>query len=251
MSDSEPQHGTDAVRSRLLEAARELMGQREYSEITVAGLAAAAGYSRTTFYHHFADKRTCIAQACEPELVEINRQAQIAEGRGRPWAGPLLSSTAKLLTDALEGDPAVKREQMADFLLGRVDEVGYEAVSVFELVREAGISKPDFYGYFSGKEECFALGCAKLIARLRQRLAQEPSQAAGGSGSEEAFAALGRAFAAEPVAVRILTREREHLPEHPPADPCLAWRGSLDELIRGHVEAALAPGEVGGAERVP
>ncbi|WP_410614326.1 TetR/AcrR family transcriptional regulator [Amycolatopsis sp. lyj-109] len=45
------------TRVRLLDAALELFGEREYDSVTVAEIAERAGLTKRTFFRHFSDKR--------------------------------------------------------------------------------------------------------------------------------------------------------------------------------------------------
>lgn len=84
---------TDATRTALLQAARELFVRQGYAETSTPALCAAAGITRGALYHHFADKRdlfrAVVAQeaqvvrdriaAAAPEDLEP-RQALLAGG---------------------------------------------------------------------------------------------------------------------------------------------------------------------------
>src|SRR3954468_12699415 len=45
------------TRVRLLDAALDLFGEREYDSVTVAEIAERAGLTKRTFFRHFSDKR--------------------------------------------------------------------------------------------------------------------------------------------------------------------------------------------------
>jgi AcrR family transcriptional regulator len=56
-------------------------------------------------------------------------------------------------------------------MLGIVNERGYEAVTVRELARLAGVSTRTFYEHYSGKEECFLRTHELIVKRLLRRIA--------------------------------------------------------------------------------
>lgn len=60
------------TRARLIEVARELIGQRGYSATTHADLAAAAGIGRTTFYEYFDSKEDLLVHLVNVSVPELN-----------------------------------------------------------------------------------------------------------------------------------------------------------------------------------
>lgn len=67
------------------------------------------------------------------------------------------------------GEDPVKREQILDGARTVFMAQGFDAASMNDIVREAGVSKGTIYVYFEGKEQLFAA----LIARERDRFAAE------------------------------------------------------------------------------
>lgn len=67
------------------------------------------------------------------------------------------------------GEDPVKREQILDGARRIFMAEGFDAASMNDIVREAGVSKSTVYVYFENKEQLFAA----LIARERDRFANE------------------------------------------------------------------------------
>jgi TetR/AcrR family transcriptional regulator len=114
-------------------------------------------------------------------------------------------------------------------MLKLIAELGYEAITVRELARVAGISSRSFYAHYSGKEQCF-LHVHRLIVHrvLRAFEASRP----GGSRGERAR-----------VAVDTLMREMD-------ADPDAAQLLCLDAYVAGPVargQAHIASRSIGMA----
>jgi AcrR family transcriptional regulator len=64
-----------------------------------------------------------------------------------------------------------QRARTHSAMLGIVNERGYEAVTVRELARLAGVSTRTFYEHYSGKQECFLRTHELIIKRLLRRIA--------------------------------------------------------------------------------
>ncbi len=60
-----------AMRDKLFDAARELIGQLGYSEMSHADLTALVGIGRTTFYEHFSSKEDLLVQMVRRDLPPI------------------------------------------------------------------------------------------------------------------------------------------------------------------------------------
>lgn len=63
---------TEATRSALLQAARQLFAERGYAAVPADEIARAAGVTRGALYHHFADKKDlfrALHESLEEELV--------------------------------------------------------------------------------------------------------------------------------------------------------------------------------------
>jgi AcrR family transcriptional regulator len=104
---------SEATRSALTAAARELFAEQGYAAVATEEIVRAAGVTRGALYHHFAGKKDlfrAVYEDVERQLVE-----RIAEGAMRSAGDPLsaLSSGAQAFLDACE-DPAVQRIALVD-----------------------------------------------------------------------------------------------------------------------------------------
>jgi AcrR family transcriptional regulator len=104
---------SEATRSALTAAARELFAQKGYAAVATEEIVRAAGVTRGALYYHFAGKRElfrAVYEDVERQLVE-----QIAQGAMSSAHDPLsaLHAGAEAFLDACE-DPAVQRIALVD-----------------------------------------------------------------------------------------------------------------------------------------
>jgi AcrR family transcriptional regulator len=93
-------------------------------------------------------------------------------------------------------------------MLLAVGELGYDAASVETVLAREGIAEQDFYRYFTGKQDCFARGCAEAWRRLRDELlAAIPLDGSRSERLESALVRLLRMAVASPNAARALLTE--------------------------------------------
>src|SRR5690606_26724115 len=90
--------------------------------------------------------------------------------RGKPASGTPPGPAGSAPAAARRGRPAAGQDpaKRAQILAGaeRVfNSMGFDAASMNDITREAGVSKATIYVYFSGKEELFA----ELFEQKRQR----------------------------------------------------------------------------------
>jgi AcrR family transcriptional regulator len=103
---------SQATRTALLEAARELFSDPGYAAVSTEEIVQAAGVTRGALYHHFRDKRdlfAAVVEQVEQEVVE--RVAEAALGAGDPWEQQL-GAIGAYLDVCLE--PAVQRIVLVD-----------------------------------------------------------------------------------------------------------------------------------------
>jgi AcrR family transcriptional regulator len=96
------------LRDTLLDAAGDLMRERGWGEVTMAGVAAAAGVSRQTLYHTFGS-RSDVAQAYV--LREADRFVSSVEAALRAHAGDprrALVAALDVFLAAAEGHPLIR-----------------------------------------------------------------------------------------------------------------------------------------------
>jgi AcrR family transcriptional regulator len=79
--------------------------------------------------------------------------------------------------------PEVRREELLDLALELCRTHGYEAMSVEQVTRAAGVAKGTFYHYFSSKADLQAQLVRRFGASLFDHLTAAASQAAGSAAS--------------------------------------------------------------------
>jgi AcrR family transcriptional regulator len=104
---------SEATRSALVAAARELFAARGYAEVATEEIVRGAGVTRGALYHHFAGKRELFEAVYEE--VERHLVEQIASLAVASASDPLaaLHAGAQAFLDACE-DPAVQRIALID-----------------------------------------------------------------------------------------------------------------------------------------
>jgi AcrR family transcriptional regulator len=205
-----------------------------------------------------------------PERIVLS-QEMLANAVGDRWTDAELSEAVALLTRADGRFPAgvrtlppdlvkaIQRERLLAAMLQAVNELGYRALTVQDVLSRAGVSRPTFYEQFDDKEDCFLAAFDTSARRLRQRL-----DAALGEGDEgwrpwlrRGLEALLRFIAEEPHAARtVIVEARASSP---------AGLRRRDELLDGFAacidaearkelsnppSAIAAAGVVGGIESV-
>jgi AcrR family transcriptional regulator len=77
---------------------------------------------------------------------------------------------------------ANQRRRILDGLAAALAYHGYEDTKITDIVELSGVSRPTFYEYFEGKDQCFAAayddGVAQLVAAVEVAVADEPDWAA-------------------------------------------------------------------------
>jgi AcrR family transcriptional regulator len=103
---------------------------------------------------------------------------------------------------------AHQRERLFAAMIKAVDERGFVATTISDLVENAGVSRRTFYEHFENKEQCLLLTYDMLVERLTARLASVDASA--GQGFERLEALLKALFAAaveRPDAARLICVE--------------------------------------------
>ena len=75
------------ARGRLMAAAYELYEERGYDATTIADIAAHAGLSKRSYFHHFPDKREVLFQRTEDFLATITGAIAAAPATDRAEGG--------------------------------------------------------------------------------------------------------------------------------------------------------------------
>lgn len=116
-----------ALRERILVAARDVFLDRGFSEAKIGDIAAAVGISPSTLYHYFSGKKALFATLDIPQAAGV-----------RP-----------------EFDQ--KRDALVKTALGVFGEQGFENTTMDDIADRAGLSKAALYQFCSSKEELFLL----------------------------------------------------------------------------------------------
>lgn len=98
----------ESQRERLMNGVVEAVAEHGYAATTIAGIVAAAGISRRTFYEHFEGKQECFLAAYETIEQHVLDEMLSAPGAADPWPERVRARLAALL-DALSRDATVSR----------------------------------------------------------------------------------------------------------------------------------------------
>lgn len=198
-------------------------------------------------------------------------QEKLAHAVGDRWSESELSEAVALLTRADGRFPAgvrtlpadlvraIQRERLLASMIKTVTEIGYNALTVQNVLGRAGISRPTFYEQFDDKEDCFLAAFDASAKQMRERI--EAALAEGGPTWRDqlrsGIAELLRFIAEEPEAARTVIVEarasssaglqrRDQLLDH--------FAACIDALVREDLDEApsaiAAAGVVGGIESV-
>lgn len=206
-----------------------------------------------------------------PERIILSRE-RLAKAVGDRWSESELNEAVALLTRADGRFPAgvrtlapelvraVQRERLLAAMTRAVTEIGYNALTVQNVLGPAGISRPTFYEQFEDKEDCFLAAFEVAAAELRKEIKGAVEAAAGSDWREKlraGIAALLGFIVAEPETARLVIVEarassavgllrRDELLDD--------FATCIDDLVRDGLEkpvsALAAAGIVGGIESV-
>jgi AcrR family transcriptional regulator len=73
-----------ALRQRILDAARELFATRGYEAVTMREIAGRIEYSATALYKHFADKEALVRELCRQDFAAFAQELIEAASTGEP-----------------------------------------------------------------------------------------------------------------------------------------------------------------------
>ena len=205
-----------------------------------------------------------------PERIVLSRE-KLAGAVGDRWSDAELSEAVALLTRADGRFPAgvrtlppdlvkaVQRERLLAAMIDAIADIGYNTLTVQNVLARAGISRPTFYEQFEDKEDCFLAAFDAAAARMRERVEASVAEAGPSwrdqlrSGligllgfiaddPKEARAVIVEARASTPAGLR----RRDELLD--------GYAACIDALVREDLEeppsAIAAAGVVGGIESV-
>ena len=96
-----------------------------------------------------------------------------------------------------------QRARMIDALAAEIEESGYRAVTVADVVRRAGVSRSAFYENFSSKEDCFLAASEAAVREALRRVVEAAARVDDWPGRLTAgLAAFLRYVATEPALAR-------------------------------------------------
>jgi len=97
-------------------------------------------------------------------------------------SNPATTTGAKIPV-AAKGRKETQRERLLGGMVTAANEGGYAGANVSDVIREAGVSRPTFYDYFSDRDDCFVA----TIVDVRERLLASVAEALVGEASEDAM----------------------------------------------------------------
>ena len=95
-----------------------------------------------------------------------------------------------------------QRERLFAALVATVDEKGYEATTVADLVKLSGVSRSAFYRHFDDKQACFLAAVEALVEPTLKRLDDEAGEAAERDRARRAFELLIELIVRQPAAAK-------------------------------------------------
>jgi len=198
-------------------------------------------------------------------------RAKLASAVGDRWSEAELNEALALLTRADGRFPAgvrtlppdlvraIQRERLLAAMIRTVTQVGYNALTVQNVLTRAGISRPTFYEQFEDKEDCFLAAFDVSAAQMRERVEAAVAEAAPDwrSRLRNGIAALLRFAAEEPEAARtVIIEARASSPAglRRRDDLLDRFASCIDDLVREELDepasGLAAAGVVGGIESV-
>jgi AcrR family transcriptional regulator len=133
------------------------------------------------------------------------REQKAGEGNGGPPGGGLPRGPQALPRETVA---AHQRERLFKAMVEAVDERGFAATTISDLVSRAGVSRRSFYEHFHNKDECLLATYDAIIARLTRRLAGAADSTASWDEQLEAFiCALFEAAIERPDVARLVCVE--------------------------------------------
>jgi AcrR family transcriptional regulator len=198
-------------------------------------------------------------------------QEKLTAAVGDRWSEAELNEAVTLLTRADGRFPAgvrtlpvdlvrtIQRERLLASMIQTVAEIGYNTLTVQNVLTRAGISRPTFYEQFEDKEDCFLAALDACAARMRERLEAAVAGAGPGWRSKlrSGIAELLRFTAAEPEEARtVIVEARASTPAglHRRDELLDRFADCVDSLVREDMTETpagiAAAGVVGGIESV-
>jgi AcrR family transcriptional regulator len=96
-----------------------------------------------------------------------------------------------------------QRERLFAAMVATVDEKGYEATTVADLVKLSGVSRSAFYRHFEDKRACFLAAVESLVEPTLRRIDGEAGGAAEPDRAKRAFELLIKLIVRQPAAAKM------------------------------------------------
>lgn len=96
-----------------------------------------------------------------------------------------------------------QRERLFAAMVATVDDKGYEATTVADLVKLSGVSRSAFYRHFEDKEACFLAAVKEMVEPTLEKLGGDESAPPGVERARQAFAGLIRLMVEQPAAAKM------------------------------------------------
>jgi AcrR family transcriptional regulator len=96
-----------------------------------------------------------------------------------------------------------QRERLFAAMVATVDEKGYEATTVADLVKLSGVSRSAFYKHFEDKEACFLAAVEELVWPTLKKLGGDESAPPGFERAQRAFEYLIEVIVEQPAAAKM------------------------------------------------
>jgi AcrR family transcriptional regulator len=96
-----------------------------------------------------------------------------------------------------------QRERLFAAMVAAVDEKGYEATTVADLVDLSGVSRSAFYKHFDDKQACFLAAVEELVGPTLEKLGGDESAPPGVERARQTFEELFRLIVKQPAAAKM------------------------------------------------
>lgn len=100
-----------------------------------------------------------------------------------------------------------QRERLFAAMVATVDEKGYEATTVADLVELSGVSRSAFYRHFEDKQACFLAAVEAIVEPTLKRLGADDSGQPGIERARSAFEGVMKAIVDQPAAAKMCVVE--------------------------------------------
>jgi AcrR family transcriptional regulator len=102
---------------------------------------------------------------------------------------------------------ATQRERLLAGMIAAANRAGYAGAYVSEVIAEAGVSRPTFYDYFEGRDDCFIATMVAVDQRLQQQIDDAVASGAPEQALQSAVAATVAFASSHPADARFLMGE--------------------------------------------